>query len=326
MKPSALLIGIAAGVAAALLFAGLVLQSATAVVLSLAAPIPIFIASLGWGSVSGFIAAGTAGIALAATLSSLGSGLLLLSSMALPAAIAGHLAGLARATGDAAPTMPMATAQNTQAASPQPLDWYPLSRILFAIASSAAAGCLFIGWLVGYDPATLAPEIAAALTAQLGAGSDAATETQIQDLARLMVQVVPFVQPALLVVVLVAGLHIASVLVRMSGRLPRPKDDIPLSAALPRVALPVFALALAGCFAGGAIAILAAVVAGTFGIAFTLVGLASLHRRTRGTANRGLLLFSAYASIVFLSFPLIAATVLGVFETARRQEPQGAPD
>ena len=57
MTPQGLLVGAAAGLASALLFAGLVTQSVSAFGLSLAAPIPLLIASLGWGSVAGFGAA-----------------------------------------------------------------------------------------------------------------------------------------------------------------------------------------------------------------------------------------------------------------------------
>jgi hypothetical protein len=314
MKPSAILIGLAAGFAAALLFAGLILQSTTALVLSLATPIPIYIASLGWGSRIGFLAAITAACAIAAVTGSFGSGMILFGSMALPAAILGHLAGLARPSDEAPPRGPYPAPANDRPG----LDWYPLDRILFVLVLTAIVACLFIGWLFGYNPAALAPQLVEALSAQMNAGNDPAAQQQIQILAQLVIRLMPFVQPALLVVVLVAGLHLSAAVTRLSGRLPRPKDDIPATSGLPRVAMTIFAVALAACFAPDPIATIAAVVAGSFGTAFTLVGLASLHRRTRGNAHRGFVLFSAYVAIVLLSFPLLLATVLGLFETARR--------
>lgn len=321
MKPQAILVGLAAGCAAALLFAGLILQSALAIVLALAAPVPIYIASLGWGSRVGFLAAATAAIGLSAVTGSYNSGLILFVSMALPAAIVGHLAGLARPSETAAPA-----ANDVVVPSAGPaLDWYPLSRILFAIALLAVGACLFIGWLFGYDAAQIGPEFSRALSEQMGATVDPATQLQVQALAQLAIKLVPFFQPALLLLVLVAGLHLSAIATRISGRLPRPKDDIPAAAGLPKAALAVFALAVAGCFAGGTAGVVAAVFAGAFGTAFTLVGLASLHRRTRGATYRGLVLFSAYAAIVLLTFPLAAATLLGIFETARRPETPGLP-
>ncbi|GGD14418.1 hypothetical protein [Aureimonas glaciei] len=315
MKFSAILIGLAAGLASALLFAGLILQSPTAVGLSLAAPIPILIASLGWGSRIGFIAALTASIALAGVTGFAGSGLILFATMALPSAIVGHLAGLARPKENPEPGVE----------GPLAYDWYPLDRILFAIAGIASLACLFIGWMFGYDAAEIGPELATALGEQMGATVDPAMQQQVQTLARLIVQMVPFIQPALLVITLVAGLHLAAILTRLSGRLDRPRDDIPSSATLPGFAVSIFALAVAGCFVPGTLSVIASVVAGAFGTAFTLVGLASLHRRTRGAKQRALLLIGAYGAIVLLTFPLLAATAIGIFETARSAARDRAP-
>ncbi|WP_082490829.1 hypothetical protein [Aureimonas sp. Leaf454] len=329
MKPQAILIGLVAGAAAALLFAGLILQSPTAVVLSLATPVPIFIASLGWGSVAGFIAAAASALAITGLTGTWSSALMLLATMALPAAIIGHLAGLARPSEPSAATVPQPSHAAASAAGPMSdaavpaaapaLDWYPLSRILFAIAAITTTACLFVGWLVGYDVNEIGPAVGEALKAQLGAtGTDPASEAEIQTLAAFMVRIVPFVQPALLTIILVACLHVSGLIARASGRLPRPRDDIPASAGLPRIAVAVFGAAILGTFFPGATSTIASVFAGTFGAAFTLVGLASFHRRIRARPGRGLLLFAAYTAIVFLSFPLIAATILGLSETMRK--------
>lgn len=315
MKPQAIIIGLVAGAAAALLFAGLILQSPTALVLSLATPIPIFIASLGWGSIAGLLAAIVSGFAITALTGTAASALILVATMTLPAAVIGHLAGLARQSDRAAE--PVAAAPSATGAPL--LDWYPLPRILFAIAAIATVACLFVGWLVGYDTAEIGASIGDALSAQLATnGADPAMQAEIRSLAGFMVKIVPFVQPALLTIILVACLHLSGLITRASGRLPRPRDDIPATAGLPRGAVAIFGIAILGTFLSGPAATIAAVFAGTFGAAFTLVGLASFHRRTRGRAARGFLLFAAYTAIIFLSFPLIAATILGLSETMRR--------
>lgn len=309
MKPSALLIGLAAGVASALLFAGLVLQSATAVGLSLAAPIPIYLASLGWGNRAGFLAAAAAALFLGFITSSVPSGLTLLATMALPAAIVGHLAGLARPAADVGP-VPL---------SPSPrLDWYPLERVLLAIAICVTLGCLVLGWIIGFNPAELAPAVAEALGAQSATAPNGPSAAQLQELSKILIGIIPFVQPAVLVFVHVAALYIAAAIVRVSGRLPRPKDDLPSAACLPKPALAALAVAIAGCFAGGLVGAAFAVMAGAFAAAFTLVGLAAVHRRTRGRAARGLLLFTSYAAILLLSFPIAVFTLFGIVETVRR--------
>ncbi|KQT88390.1 hypothetical protein [Aurantimonas sp. Leaf443] len=321
MNPKTILIAGAAGAAAALLFAGLVLQSASALSLALAAPIPIAIASLGWGSLAGFIAAAVATLIVGVLAGTPLSAATILLSMALPTAIAGHLAGLARPreTLETAPTFPRPIAEPLPRA-PQPaapaLDWYPLERVLFALTLCAAFACLILGWLIGYDPAEIGTAVGEALT-QGDAGLSAATNAQIAEVSALVVRLIPFVQPAVLVLTLVVGLYLGAFVTRLSGRLPRPRDDIPAAAALPRVSLGLFALAILGSFLPGAAGLAASVFAGAFICAFALVGLATMHRRTRGRAGRGLILFTAYAAILLLSFPLVLFAMLGVYETGR---------
>lgn len=312
MTPQGILIGIAAGIASALLFAGLVTQSVSALGLSLAAPIPILLASLGWGSVSGFVAALASGALIAVVSGTSGGGIILLASMALPAAVIGHLCGLARPREE----------RTGRALNPAndggqpPLDWYPLERVLFAIAILSAIGCVIIGWLLGFNAEEMVPMLREALSAGGASGLDA-DEGQIEDIARLVVTIVPFVQPAFLVVNFVATLYLAAAIARLSGRLQRPRDDVPATASLPRIALPAFAIALAISFLGGPLGLVAAVFAGALGAAFTLVGLAAFHLRTRGRAARGLLLFTVYMAIAVLTFPLLVFLVYGLFVSAR---------
>ncbi len=312
MTPQAILVGIAAGLAGGLLFAGVVLDSSTAVGLALAAPIPVAIASLGWGTAAGFVAAFTAaGLLYAATGAGLNA-LSLLLTMMLPTAVAGHLAGLARPVGDAASGQPPA------------LDWYPLPRVFHALVGMSVLACVILGWLVAYDPASVAVDLAAALTAS-GATAEGLTPEQVLQFARLIADLVPMVQPAMLVVTLVVGLYLGALAARISGRLPRPRDDIPAAGRLPRVAVTLFALGLVAALLPEPVGLVGGVVVGAYFAAFSLVGLAALHRRTRGRAGRGLLLFAAYAAIVLLLFPILAFTVFGIIETGRANRPPVAP-
>lgn len=316
MKPSTLLIAVVSGLASALLFAGLVLQSTSAISLALAAPIPIAIASLGWGSVAGFIAAAVAGMTIYAIALSGPSALTLFGTMALPMAVAGHLAGLARPTIEPLPANGAASARKTGG----DLDWYPLGRVLLAIAAMAIVACLFLGWLLGYDPDAFVPAVVEALGEGGGPGMETLSETQLREFAELVIALVPYVQPALLTITLVGGLYLGAAVVRVSGRLPRPKDDIPSATHLPKMTLLVFGVAVAATFVGGSIGLAAAVFVGALGGAFTLVGLASLHRRTRGRPGRGLVLFTTYAAILLLSLPIALLLALGLFETWRGQD------
>ena len=62
------------------------------------------------------------------------------------------------------------------------------------------------------------------------------------------------------------------------------------------------------------------VLLGGFAAAFTLVGLAALHRRTRGRQGRFLVLFSSYAALILLSFPIVLFLAMGIYETWRRPD------
>ncbi|MCW4114148.1 hypothetical protein NPA31_004110 [Aurantimonas sp. MSK8Z-1] len=305
IKPSALLVALVAGVTSALLFAGLVVESATAIGLALVAPMPIVIASLGWGSVAGFAAAALAGLTIAALFGDAASGLSIIATIALPAAVAGHFCGLAR---------PAAAQPANDTPSPR-LDWYPLPGILFAVIASVTLGCLFYGWLADFDPAALNDALSDALRQQAGMQAEL-TDAQLQQLSQLVVRLVPFAQPALLVLVHVVNLYVGAAVTRASGRLPRPKDDVPASAGLPWIAIVLLAVAALLCLEGGLVGAVAAAVAGALTAGFTLVGLAAMHRRTRGRAGRGLVLFAAYAAILLLTFPILVFTVIGIMETA----------
>ncbi|MEF2551815.1 hypothetical protein VQ042_10660 [Aurantimonas sp. A2-1-M11] len=311
MQPTAIIIAIISGLASALLFAGIVLESSSAVSLALAAPIPIAIASLGWGSTAGFISAAVATAAIYAIAQSVPSALTLLGSMALPTAVAGHLAGLARPAAEDTPR-PLGPA----GANP-PLDWYPLPRVFMAITLMAIASCIFLGWYLGFDPEDFVPAVVEALQ-QSGGAMDAATDVERRAIAELIIGLVPFVQPAVLSIALIVGLYLGAAIVRVSGRLPRPKDDIPTSAQLPQISLVVFAVAAGAAFIDGTIGLVADVFLGGFAAAFTLVGLAALHRRTRGRQGRFLVLFSSYAALLLLSFPILLFLAMGVYETWRR--------
>src|ERR1043166_3413005 len=108
------LIGIAAGAAAALLFASVVSGSFLSVALFYRAPLPLLIAALGWGPVAGLVAA----IAAAASLAAVFGPFLFVAfllGVGLPAWWLGYLALLAR---------PVATAAG------EALEWYPVGRLV----------------------------------------------------------------------------------------------------------------------------------------------------------------------------------------------------
>ena len=94
MKPNLnpILVGIIAGLAAAILMAGSVYVP---LILQIAAITALFVAGLGFGRVAGFVAVGTAAVALGVLMSSPPLALIFAVAL-LPAAVMSYLAGVAR--------------------------------------------------------------------------------------------------------------------------------------------------------------------------------------------------------------------------------------
>lgn len=316
MKPSTILIAIGAALTSALLFAGLATQSALAVGFALATPVPIAIASLGWGSAAGFIAAFAAPVLIFVFTGNTPTALTLAIAMSLPTAICSYLA---QRRFVAAPSIETPHAPHDIQPAMSAIDWMPIARILFVLTTLAAIACVLIGWLLGYDAEAVRAAMSEAF-AQSGGELDPAAQLQLDNLVAVIVDLVPLIQPSILTLTLVVCLHLGAAIARRSGRLERPKDDLPAATSLPQDALLLFAVTLAGTFLSGPAGLIATVFAGAFGTAFALVGLARLHKKTRGRPARGLILFVVYSAILFLTFPIFVFVVIGIVDVWRNGE------
>ncbi len=96
-----------------------------------------------------------------------------------------------------------------------------------------------------------------------------------------------------------------------SGRLNRPWPDLKAT-ALPPMTLVALCVAIAFCFTGGLLAVLAKVVAGALLTAYALAGLAVLHTLTLALSNRTIWLVFSYAVMIVLFWPVLAMAVLGL--------------
>ncbi|MEN3791414.1 hypothetical protein [Fulvimarina sp. MAC3] len=316
MTPSTILIAIGAALTSALLFAGLATQSALAVGFALATPVPIAIAGLGWGSAAGFIAAFAAPVLIFVFSGNLPTSLTLAIAMTIPTAVCCHLAQRKFAV---APPIETPHSPHDIQPSDAAIEWMPIGRILFVLTTLAAIACVLIGWLLGYDADTVRTAMTAAFV-ESGNELDAAAQLQLKNLVSVIVDLVPLIQPSVLTLTLVVCLHLGSAIARRSGRLERPKDDLPAVTSLPQDALLLFALTLSGTFLTGSAGLIATVFAGAFGTAFALVGLARLHKRTQGRPARGLILFVVYTAILFLTFPLFVFVIIGIVDVWRHGE------
>ncbi|GGA85927.1 membrane protein [Brucella endophytica] len=296
-------VGILAGLAAALLSAGAIVQSGVAMFLYFLTPLPIFIAALGWGTAAGIIAAiaATAAIAIVAPMGAL---LVALTSI-IPAAAGAYLAGLAR------PASEMGGPKDA-------IVWYPLPDIIFRLGLMVAGGLIIIGIIIGFGQ-DLAREFADAIMAALTqANPDFTASPEMRDnLAATMVVLLPAIQAATCLIALVANFYLALRLTSISGRLRRPRDDWPATLRMPRIGLLVFAVSLTLAFLGSGIGHAATAVAGALGAGFMLAGFATMHMRTRGQPWRPVALWLAYLAVALFAFVLFLFLIAGLFDTSR---------
>jgi hypothetical protein len=279
------LVGLGAGAAAALLFASVASGSIAAVILFYLAPLPIAIAALGWGHLSGLIAA-----AVATTVVAVLSGIFFLAVpvIAFSAWWLGYLALLARPAGNGGGGA---------------LEWYPVGRL---VLWAALLGTLVVAAAVpnfGTDQESLQ----AALRKTY--------ERILRDPALIDVLVVA-VPPAAAVFSTVTNLFnlwLAARIVKISGRLARPWPDL-AALSLPPLTAGLLAAAIAGSFLPDLVGVLFGALAASLLMAFAVLGFAVLHAITRGMGSRAIILACVYGLTIVFGWPVLAMSLLGLAE------------
>lgn len=302
---SILPLGILAGLGTALLLAAIQTGSVLAIPLFMLASLPLALAGLSWGSYAAAIGAATASIAWG-IFAGPQSGVAVFFLNAAPVAWVTYLLGLSRDVGGKR-------------------EWYPLDRVFFQATAIIAVGLIIIGITAGFDPAALADEAAAAIQSGTATGQlPFLSAAQVDSMTQFYVTAFPYVAAAGALALLLLNCWLAAVLLESAGRLKRSRPPL-WTVSLPRPAAYVLFAAMAGTLLAGVAGAAAAAIAGAFGLAFALVGLAVLHSVTLGRDSRGLILFLAYASILFLGVSLVIAAIVGLIDSFYRLRPTQAP-
>lgn len=298
-----LLIGMIAGITAALLVLGANAQPSFSAILYAASALPVLIVGLGWGNVAAIAAVATAA-ALGAIFVSPMFALAMAIFTLLPAGWLSHLANLAR------PASEIGGPDDLMA-------WYPLSDILLHLCVLVSLAVIFLGVMIGYGP-ELTDQMVDMLVSSVAERDPAmaADPASIDQIKRLMVLMLPIVQGGMWVLMLFAAYYIAMRIVSASGRALRPREDLPSSLRMNRNASFVFLAGIIACFVGGVPALIGATICGTFGAGFLLAGFGSLHLRTRGKDWRAPVLVLAYISAPMI-LPAFLILVLGLADTRR---------
>jgi hypothetical protein len=296
------LIAIAAGSASALMFASMVSGALISVLLLYLAPLPLMVAALGWGPLCATIGGIAAAIGLGAIFG-LPYCIAFAVAIALPAWWLGHLALLGR-------PVPNAAASGNGASSAAPvLEWYPVGRILIWITGFAVLTTMAVLLTLGTDAATITGVIRRGAILMLG--PDEAANGEAGRGIDVLVTIAPAAAAIVAMMTLTLNLWLAARITATSGRLHRPWSDLKAT-ALPPMILAVLSAAIAFCFVGGLLAILAQTVAAALVMAYALVGFAVLHTVTLTLKGRALWLSCSYAIVTVFGWPMLAMAALGL--------------
>jgi len=306
------LIALAAGCASALMFASILSGALTAVLLFHLAPLPLMVVGLGWGPLSAAIG----GIAAATVLGSIfgiPTCIAYVLASGLPAWWLAHLAMLGRPV----------SADTAAAGEGAALEWYPLGRILLWVVVLAAIATLATLLAMGSDGPSIVQAMRSGWAHFLESAGIAPTDRRLDAL----VLIAPAAATIAAVMKLTFNLWLAAKVTAMSGRLHRPWPDLKTT-ALPPMTLAGLCAALAFCFSGGLIAMVAQSVAAALMFAYALAGFAVLHTLTLAMKNRTIWLACAYAIVVVSAWAVLVVALLGIVDAVfglRRRYLRGRP-
>lgn len=302
-----LLIGSAAGAAAALLFASVVSGSLLSILLFYLAPMPLLIAALGWSHLAALVGAVVAATGLAAVF----GGYLFVAfllGIGLPAWWLGYLTLLARPV--------------TNGGGEPQLEWYPVGRIVFWAAIIGALVVIVAVPNFGLDAeafrAGLRRVFERILRAQTGIGADAPLRlpgvVNVDRLLDLLVATIPPMAAVLSMITSLGNLWLAGLIVRVSGRNKRPWPRI-TDMTFPAFAPAALAVAVVGTFLTDIIGIVATILSATLLMAYAILGLAVMHTITLGMTGRGFILTGVYLAIGLFGWPMLLMSMLGLMDT-----------
>ncbi|RXH32696.1 DUF2232 domain-containing protein [Bradyrhizobium zhanjiangense] len=294
------LIALIAGAASALMFASIISGALISLVLFYLAPLPLMVAAIGWGPLCASLGGIAAAIGLGA-LFGLPYCIAFAVTVALPAWWLGHLVLLGRQVGSVGP--------DASAAEPE-IEWYPVGRILLWIAGFAALTTIAALLTLGTDAETITGTLRRGLMRLLRT-TDPQTSGEASQFVDALVRIAPAAATIVAMMTLTLNLWLSAKVTATSGRLRRPWPDMK-TAELPPMTLVALCIALAFCFTGGLLAIVAQITTAALMMGYALTGFAVLHTLTLTLKSRTFWLGSTYAVVVVFGWPVIAMVILGL--------------
>lgn len=307
-----LLIGLAAGLTSAVVFAsaGRAPLPIAAMLFALSS-LPFYFAGLGWGWPAAAVGGVAALTAMVLATGQVTGGLLYVAAEAAPAVVLTYLATLNRP----APQGPAGS-----------VEWYPVGRLVIASALISALLALLTMAMLPDGREVVIPMLkkyaAEALKGQTPGGQPV-DATILDEIARVLYALLPFVSAASWLGSILLNLWAAARISAASGRMQRPWPDLP-STSYPPVTPLLLAAALAAWMLPDPIGRVGAAFSGAMLFAYVLAGLAIIHFVTRGQPWRPFVLWALYLSLVVLNTAAsVLIAILGLAEsfTRFRREP-----
>ncbi|WP_188610546.1 DUF2232 domain-containing protein [Chelatococcus reniformis] len=291
-------VGIGCGLVSALLFGVMTTGTPLGVLLSYFAPLPIFIAAVGWPHRTGLLAA-CVGIAVSTVAIRWSAGLAYGVSLGLPAWWLGYLAMLGR---------PMPDGKS---------EWYPTGRLLLWIVAIAAVVTILVPLAQGSSLAAYREAMRRILDAALRgeAGADVPLNlpegVSQDDVIAVIVAAIPIISAMFFVPIQAFNLWLAGKVVALSGRLARPWPQVS-DTLMPRFALALLVAGVGLALLGdGLVSFVAQALCGALAAAFALQGLGALHALTRDKPARPAILGGVYLLLAILNVWMLPLLALG---------------
>ena len=276
------LIGIAAGAASGLMFASVISRALISALLLYLASMPLMVAAMGWGPLSATIGGIAAAVSIGA-LFGLHHCIAYALSVAVPAWWLGHLAMLGRPVNDGS-EQGAARLDGMVPGRPHPA-W---------IAGFAALITLMTLFAFTTDPDAITAALKRGVTGFLRC-TELRPNERVIDAAATLAPAAIVIGP---LIMLTINLWLAAKITATSGRLQRPWPDLKAT-TLPPMTLVALCVAIAFCFTGGLLALVAKIAAGALLMAYALTGFAVLHTLTLALKSRALWLSCTTSSRSF---------------------------
>ena len=299
-----ILVGIAAGIASALVFASIASGSALSIPLFYLAPLPVLIAAMGWSHVSGLIAAGVAALGLGIAFGSMLFVVFLLG-VGLPAWWLGYLALLGRPVTNGAPDH---------------IEWYPTGRLVIWAALIGSLVVLGVIVRFGFDTESIHAGLRRALEGLFqvrtpdGASAPPGT-AEVREFIEWLAVWLPRLGAIPTILASLFNLWLAARIVSASGRLKRPWPDIS-AITFPSWVPLLLAAVIAGTFMPGLLGMMSWVLTASLFTAYMLLGFAVLHATTRPLNGRIFILGASYLSVMLFRWPALAVALIGLVDAA----------